>query len=135
MASARKNLQLAIGNALLKGESFLVDGVCYSVPPLGIPGIFTPAVPALCDLGVGTFESGRCWTIPPIDGIPGTVNPAVPKTCNFDPDGFDRNDACWTVEPTDGVPGIKTDAVEAACNFDPDGFEAAIKEHIASLAA
>lgn len=99
---------------------FQVENVCYSVPPLGIPGVVTPPVPSTC---VGVVVNRECWAVPPTDGIPGVMVPGTPRTCNADPDGFDSRGNCWLVPPTDGVFGVVTPAVASACNGNPDGFD------------
>lgn len=95
-------------------RGFMEDGRCYSVPPLGIPGIVTPEVPELCNGGFGFFERGDCWTIPPIAGVPGPVIPAHPALCNLG-NGTFVDDECWTLVETIGVPGVETPAISAIC--------------------
>lgn len=103
-------------------RGFMEDGTCYSIPPLGVPGIITPAIPELCNGGTGIFQNGKCWTVLPTDGVPGVVFPAQPSLCNGGTGTF-KNGLCWTLVETIGVPGIETPAVSALCNLGTGTFQ------------
>ncbi len=118
-------------------------GKCYSLvdPPIaGVPGEVTSVcvdwnwLPPyqcfdyddVCNLGLGTWSGGECWTIPPHDG----TEIGYDTECNLGT-GFWQDGECWTIPPgTVTIPGLH-DADPSI----PPSFASLISETLAPLIA